>query len=370
LPANSNNRWENLLPVHRIPVDSAIGADYIAGKTVLLTGAGGSIGSALAIKILDAKPRSLLLLDRSEQALYELGRSLSCRERMPAYHLVPGDVGDRFLVSALIEEHSPDLVLHAAAFKHVPLMEANPFAAVHNNAIDTWQLAKAAAQAGVPQFLLISTDKAANPRSILGVSKRIAEQAVLRWSEMLPRYAALRLVNVLGSTGSVVPLFLEQIARGGPLTVTHPDAARHFMTLEDTVNLILTAAALPGRGVVYVPEVSEPMRIVDIARALLRHDAGETEEAIPIQFTGLRPGDKLDEELSSTGESLRPTSHPAIHQIAARSIFAGAFDQAILQLSEIVKRRDLAALLEAVCRLVPNYEPGPSLCPDRLLAHD
>jgi FlaA1/EpsC-like NDP-sugar epimerase len=356
--------------VHRATGDSAIRTDHLADKTVLLTGAGGYIGSAVAKRILSEKPRNLLLLDHSEQALYQLGQSLSCSEVVPRYRLVPGDVGDFFLIAALLEKYRPDLILHAAAYKHVPLMEANPFAAVQNNAIFTWQLAKAAAESGVPQLLLISTDKAASPRSILGASKRVAEQAVLRWSAPLRSYAAIRLVNVLGSTGSVVPLFLEQIGRGGPLTITHPDAARYFLTLDDTVRLILVAAAIPGAGVVYIPRLAGPMRIVELARILLGHAGTAAANTILTEFSSLRPGEKLVEDLLAPDEALQPTVHPAIAALSAPRVCADAFDRALLQLRDIVQRRDLAALLETLCRMVPDYQAGSTLCPAEQTAHE
>jgi FlaA1/EpsC-like NDP-sugar epimerase len=284
------------------------------------------------------------------------------------FRLVPGDIGDLFLVDALFEEHRPDLILHAAAYKHVPLMEANPFAAVQNNAILTWQLAKAAAEAGLPQLLMISTDKAANPHSILGASKKVAEQAVLRWSGPSRRYTGIRLVNVLGSEGSALPLFLEQIDHDGPLTITHPEAARYFMTLEDTVRLILAAAALPDGGVVYVPEVSAPVRIVEIAERLVRHKVGGN-RTIPIEFTGLRPGEKLREDLLSTDESLRATPHPSIHEVVSPPVSLNAFDHAFAQLCQAVKRRHLDALLEALGQLVPTYQPSGALCLDQVCSH-
>ena len=353
--------WKDKLPVQKIAVDGRIGIHHLAGKTILLTGAGGCIGGACARAILSGKPRQAVLLDHSEQALYELGRSLPCTKGSAPFRLVPGDVGDKALVAALLEKHRPDVILHAAAYKHVPLMEANPFAAVQNNAMVTWDLAKAAAEHDAPQLLLISTDKAANPRSILGASKHLAEQAVLRWSGATRRYAAMRLVNVLGSSGSVVPVFLEQIRRGGPLTITHPDAARYFLTLEDTVRLILAAVAVEKGGVVYVPKLSEPVKIVELARLLLQHAADGALHTILTEFTELRPGEKLVEDLVSTNETVRPTASAAIDVVIAPEASAEALDARFVRLRDIVERRNISALLQALCELVPDYQPSRTL---------
>jgi FlaA1/EpsC-like NDP-sugar epimerase len=240
---------------------------------------------------------------------------------------------------------------------------------VQNNAILTWQLARIAAERRVPQLLLISTDKAANPRSILGASKRVAEQAIVRWSSHSTRCTAIRLVNVLGSTGSVVPLFLEQIRHGGPLTITHPDAARYFLTLKDTIRLILTAAALPDEGVL-IPKLPEPVRITELARVLLRHAPDAKTNSIRMEYTALRPGEKLVEELLSSNEFLRPTNHPCIDAITSSPLSADALDRALLHLRDTVQRRDLPVLLETLCQLVPDYQPSSTLCPAGQMAHD
>jgi FlaA1/EpsC-like NDP-sugar epimerase len=332
----------------------------------------------LAEQILLGEARKVLLMDHSEDAVYRLGRLVGRPENDGRYRLVVGDAGDISLVRALLEEQRVEILVHAAAYKHVPLMEANPFAAVKNNAILTWRLARLAAECEVPQMLLISTDKAANPRSLLGVSKRLAEMAVVRWSSPARRYAAVRLVNVLGSSGSVVPLLLEQIARGGPVTVTHAEASRYFMTMEETVRLILGVMGLEeGCGAVYVPRVSEPVRIVDLASELLRRDesansddgpprkAGPTRRAetarIAIEFTGLRAGDKLSEEVVGAGESLEPTTDAAMQRVLGAAIPAEVLDRGMGELEESMERRDIAALVETLCRLVPEYQPSSAL---------
>jgi FlaA1/EpsC-like NDP-sugar epimerase len=337
-----------------------MGLESVAGKRILLTGAGGSIGAALAQEILRGAPRELVLLDHSEQGLYELGRSLRGASGSARADLVTGDVGDRALLAALLEKHRPDLILHAAAYKHVPLMEENPFAAVKNNVMASWELARAAREHGVGQLLLISTDKAANPRSILGASKYIAERAAARWSGAGRRYASIRLVNVLGSAGSVLPLLLEQIRKGGPLTITHPEAARHFFTVEDTVRLILLAAALSDDAKVFVPKVGEPIRIVELADLLVKR-FGAPEAQISTEFVGPRPGEKLTEELVGKQESVRATSHASLEAVNVGEFVTDEIDEEMKRLTDAVERRNQAEMLKVVCRMAPEYEPSRML---------
>ena len=252
--------WNQLLPA-RSRIVAADSAPLIhAGKIVLITGAGGSIGSALVQAIAAQSPKLLILLDHSEQNLYEIETALSSSSTAPPFLAVLGDAGDRRLLASLFEENRPSMLYHAAAFKHVPLMEANPFAAIRNNALVTWNLARLAAEHRVPQLLLISTDKAANPRSIMGASKRLAELAILHWPSPRTNCRAIRLGNVLGSHGSVVPLFLRQIARGQNLTVTHKDVTRYFLTMDETVNLIFRVASLPTGDGLFLPEMGQPVK--------------------------------------------------------------------------------------------------------------
>ncbi len=357
----SNNSWDQFLPARRFTTNLESLVESQSGKIILLTGAGGCIGSVLAKTLLRGRPRLVVLLDHSEHALYQLVSELAFLAHAAPYTAVLGDVRDEALLQSLMRDHRPDLILHPAAFKHVPLMEENPFAAVSNNAVATWQLARLAADFSVPRFLLISTDKAANPRSIMGASKRLAELAVSRWNGRQRDYSAIRLGNVIGSQGSVVPLFLEQIARGGPVTVTHPEVSRYFLTLDDAVQLILSATVLGGAGVLLLPQLGEPIKIAELARFLIQRNGNGDVPKIEIQFAGMRPGDKLAEGLVSTGEVLRPTSDPQLRRVAGSGLAPATVDVAFGRLGESIQARDLVTMLEAMRQLVPEYVPGETL---------
>ena len=353
--------WNQLLPA-RSRIAAADSAPIThAGKIVLITGAGGSIGSALAQAIAAQSPKLLILLDHSEQNLYEIETALSSSSTAPPFLAVLGDAGDRRLLASLFEENRPSMLYHAAAFKHVPLMEANPFAAIRNNALVTWNLARLAAEHRVPQLLLISTDKAANPRSIMGASKRLAELAIVRWPSPRTNCRAIRLGNVLGSHGSVVPLFLRQIARGQNLTVTHKDVTRYFLTMDETVNSICRVASLSTGDGLFLPEMGQPVKIRSVAEKLLALTMPNIRNTLAIEFTGLRPGDKLTEDLLSPAETLEPTSIPGLSSIAAAPVSLGKLDAAFDLLDEQTQRRDLSALLETLCEMIPEYEPSVAL---------
>jgi FlaA1/EpsC-like NDP-sugar epimerase len=331
-----------------------------SGKTILVTGAGGCIGSALAKKLTRCDPRLVILLDHSEQNLYEVHTELTVGEG-PALHVpILGDISDATLLNELLENCRPDAIYHAAAFKHVPLMETNPIAVINNNALGTAALARAAAHHGVRQLLMISTDKAVNPRSVMGVAKRVAELVLLRFSTSVTRMSALRLGNVLSSHGSVVPLFQQQIERGGPLTVTHPESRRYFLSLPDTVDLILAAATLSADAGIFVPELGEPVKILDLANDLIQQ-AGLATGEIEILFTGLRPGDKLAEELLSAREWLEPTSDSKLRRVHCAQASPTALDSALQAISKGVRTRNLAALVETLCDVVPEYQPSETL---------
>jgi len=353
--------WNQLLPA-RSRIVAADSAPLIhAGKIVLITGAGGSIGSALVQAIAAQSPKLLILLDHSEQNLYEIETVLSSSPTAPPFLAVLGDAGDRRLLASLFEENRPSMLYHAAAFKHVPLMEANPFAAIRNNALVTWNLARLAAEHRVPQLLLISTDKAANPRSIMGASKRLAELAILHWPSPRTNCRAIRLGNVLGSHGSVVPLFLRQIARGQNLTVTHKDVTRYFLTMDETVNLIFRVASLPTGDGLFLPEMGQPVKIRSVAEKLLALAMRITIGQLKSEEISLRAIDELSRALLRAGETLQPTSIPGLSSIAAAPVSLGKLDAAFDLLDEQTQRRDLSALLETICEMIPEYEPSIAL---------
>jgi FlaA1/EpsC-like NDP-sugar epimerase len=328
--------------------------------TILVTGAGGSIGSALTAALARTHSGFLVLLDHSEQNLHEINLRLmaACR---PNHAAILGDVLDGPLLRELFERYHPATVYHAAAFKHVPLMESNPIAVIRNNAIGTWELARAAIAFAAERLLVISTDKAVNPGSIMGVSKRLAELAVLRLSSAKTKINALRLSNVLGSTGSVRPLFKQQIARGGPVTVTHSEARRYFMTLQESVDLILAAAALDESGAILLPQMNEPVRVLDLAKLMIDEEGLQTPRDVEILFTGLRPGDKLEEQLISEMEVLEPTSDARLHRVNGPSVDPEVLDASLARILGSIRERNLGALVGELGRLLPAYQPSATL---------
>ena len=329
------------------------------GRSVLITGAGGCIGSALAERIAKSDARNLILLDHAEHELHEIELALSRIEGCAPRVAVLGDICDAALLADVFREHRPDVIYHAAAFKHVPMMEANPLAAIRNNVIGTMTLAFAARNYEAAQLVMISTDKAVNPRSVMGVSKRIAELVLLRWNGIKTQMKAIRLGNVLGSRGSVAPLFRQQIERGGPVTVRHPEVSRYFLTLREVVDLILAAANLEGG--VFVPEDSEPVKIVDLARGMIRKAGFVSDVEMPIVFTNLLRGEKLSEEMVFASETVEPSGDARIQRVRGAAIAAAEFDVKIARLLDSVGRRDLPALVDALVSMVPEYEPSELL---------
>jgi FlaA1/EpsC-like NDP-sugar epimerase len=302
---------EDLLGRDPVQLDDVALLEFLGGRVVLVTGAGGSIGSELCRQITRFKPSRLVLMEISEFALYALREELVVR--FPNLVCAIGDVKDESRVTQIIREYRPTLVFHAAAYKHVPLMEeVNAWEAVRNNTLGTLTVTRAAMVGGVEKFVLVSTDKAVNPTNVMGASKRLAEMVCQALhAEGRTRFEIVRFGNVLGSSGSVIPKFRQQIAAGGPITVTHPDIVRYFMSIPEAAQLVLQAACMGQGGEVFVLDMGEPVRIVDLARNLIRL-SGLREDRIGIEFTGLRPGEKLYEELLTDSEFTRPTHHPKI----------------------------------------------------------
>jgi len=308
---------EDLLGREEITLDVEKIREAFSGQRVLITGAGGSIGAEIARQAAALFPARLILLERNENNLFYIHWELTRRQSGVAVVPVVGDAGDPVLVRALLESERPDIVLHAAAYKHVPLMESNAVQAVLNNVRATKVLVEAAAASGVHKFVLISTDKAVRPHNIMGRTKRLAEWIVLHASQTpsRTRFLAVRFGNVLASEGSVIPLFRRQIAEGGPVTVTHPDMMRYFMTIPEAVQLVLQTTAMGRGGEIFVLEMGEQVRIMDLARNLIRLSGLEPDRDIEIVTSGLRPGEKLREELWDDAEGVGPTEHDKIRVV-------------------------------------------------------
>ncbi|MFA4969626.1 MAG: nucleoside-diphosphate sugar epimerase/dehydratase, partial [Sulfuritalea sp.] len=350
---------EDLLGRDRIELDEAGLQGLLENKTVLVTGAGGSIGSELCRQIARFRPQKLVFLEQSEFALYSIEQEFSGRP----VDCVIGDVKDAARMTAVFAEYRPDVVFHAAAYKHVPLMEAaNAWEAVRNNVQGTLNVARAALASGAREFVLISTDKAVNPTNVMGASKRLAEVAcqVIQAQGSGTRFVMVRFGNVLGSSGSVIPRFREQIAKGGPVTVTHPEIIRYFMLIPEAAQLVLQAGLMAAReaegGRIFVLDMGEPIKIVDLARDMIRL-SGFTEDEVRIEFTGLRPGEKLYEELLADGEATLPTPHPKL-RIARPTEVSDAAWLAELEDWLSAAWRDEAEAKAGLRRWVPEYRPA------------
>src|SRR5579863_86125 len=331
--------------------------DLHFGRSVLVTGAGGWIGGALSKALVDSKPKKLVLLDHSERSLYHIDAELTALDRSVVHKSVLGDICDVALLKEILEADRPDVIYHAAAYKHVPLLENNPISAIRNNAIGTTVLAEAVHRQGHANLVMVSTDKAVEPSSILGASKRIGELALLHWNSSRTQMRALRLGNVHGSEGSVVPLFRHQISQGGPVTVTHPDADRYFVSLEEAMELIFLTASLPGDGGIFVPDLGSPVKIAELATQMIAEAQSAVAEEITVRFTKLRPGDKKTEKMFSEREGLEPTSDRRLFRLKSSANGAEDYDDMIQQLAKGVERRDVVAVLEVLHKLVPEYKP-------------
>jgi FlaA1/EpsC-like NDP-sugar epimerase len=347
--------WDQLIASSSPASWRRLGSDSLRGRRVLITGAGGSIGAALSHAVEASAPESLVLLDSSENGLYQVDRSL--QEVGSQQHVsLLGNVCDSAMLDRALTEHRPEIIFHAAALKHVPLMEQNPFAAIENNVFGTYALAHSAIAHGVEEIILVSTDKAVDPRSIMGASKRIAELLLLGLAGST-RMKVVRLCNVMGSQGSVLPLFLEQIALGGAVTVTHLDAQRYFISLDEAVRALIDALDMRSSKALLLPGIGPPIRILDLARYLI----GVHHSPATIQFTGLRPGDKLSEQLVSSRESLNAEGElgaSGLRVIDTPISAAAELSTSLDTLREAVHGRDLQGLLRGIEALVPEYQPS------------
>ena len=330
---------------------------YINDKTVLITGGGGSIGSELCRQIARHKPRRLVIFDIYENNAYDIQMELRREHPELTLDVCIGSVRDRGRVDDLLDTYQPDLIFHAAAHKHVPLMEDSPNEAIKNNVFGTYNMAQSAAAHGVKRFVLISTDKAVNPTNIMGASKRLCEMVV----QMMDRrsgteFVAVRFGNVLGSNGSVVPLFERQIACGGPVTVTHPEITRFFMTIPEAVSLVLQAGYYAKGGEIFVLDMGQPVKIDDMARQLIRLSGFEPDVDIPIIYTGLRPGEKLYEELLMDEEGLQDTANKLIHVGRPIEMDDEAFCRQMEALEQAC-RHNSPDIRRYVADMVPTYHP-------------
>ena len=336
---------------------------FVAGKRVLVTGAAGSIGSELCRQLAAYEPKQLILYDRHENGMYVLEQELRARFRNTPLTPVLGDVLLEDQLRSVFACHTPETVFHAAAYKHLPLAELNIIEAVRNNVLGTHNVVRAAIEHGTQEFVLVSTDKAVRPTSVMGVSKRLAEMVIQGAHGSGPRFVAVRFGNVLGSNGSVVPLFREQIARGGPVTVTDAKVTRYFMTIPEAVQLILQAAALGRHGDILVLEMGEPVRILDLAEHMIRLSGFEPHHDIPIVFTGLRPGEKLHEELVADDEAAGPTVHDRI-KVLRPSGAPYPSDEWIAALRIRVEVGDVPAVIALIQSVVPRYQPSDVVMTD------
>ena len=349
---------EDLLGREAAKLDTAAIAAYVRNKTVMITGAGGSIGSELCRQVAQYSPRSIVLFERAEYNLYQIQMNLS--ELFPELeiHAVMGDVLNVHRVEWALKRFIPEVVFHAAAYKHVPLMEQNPDEALKNNVYGTWNVAHLSQAYGVRKFVMVSTDKAVRPTNIMGASKRMAELICQGFSNnSKTQFVTVRFGNVLNSVGSVIPLFKRQIANGGPLTVTHPEIYRYFMTIPESVQLIMQAGAMGKGGEIFILDMGEPVKITDLARDMITLSGLEPDKDIKIVFTGLRPGEKLYEELLTAGEEITSTLHEKIKVAGGSAIDWPVLLRDIEELLESLKNGFNEDTLNMVRKVVPDYHP-------------
>jgi FlaA1/EpsC-like NDP-sugar epimerase len=342
---------EDVLGREAVELDLASIASYLTGETVLVTGAGGSIGAELCRQIAAVGAERLVLVDHAENALVDITRELEYERRFGAAVPVLADAKDRAKMQQVFERYRPAVVFHAAAYKHVPLMEQNALEAVRNNVVATSVVADVASDKRVKRFVLVSTDKAVNPKNVLGQTKAVSEwivQAAAARERNGTDFISVRFGNVLGSSGSVIPLFRRQIARGGPVTVTHPEMTRFFMTIPEAVQLVIQAGAIGESGDIYVLDMGKAVKIVDLAHNMIRLSGKEPGRDVKVEFIGVRAGEKLHEELWGEGEQVVPTSHPKILRCAGRPVDPAWLEEEVVELERLVEAGET---LDVVTRL-------------------
>ncbi len=343
-----------------VDLDCEAIARFIRDRRVLITGAGGSIGSEMCRQICNFKPTKLILVEQAENPLFEIENELNASHPDIPIEPCVADIYDRERIFALWEEQSPEVVIHAAAHKHVPLMERNPCEAIKNNILGTRNVADASCKFAVNEFVMISTDKAVNPSSVMGASKRIAEiytQTLNGREGCKTQFKAVRFGNVLGSAGSVVPTFRKQIAAGGPVRVTHPEMTRYFMTIPEAAQLVLQAASTGTGGQIYLLDMGEPVKIVDLAKQMITLSGFRPGEDIDIVFSGTRPGEKLFEELRTDGEDIEPTVHSKILIWQSRPNEWEQITQTLRKLEDLQNSPDGDKIIDVIREIVPEYEP-------------
>jgi FlaA1/EpsC-like NDP-sugar epimerase len=353
-------RLEDLLGRPPAELDTAEIGARLTGKVVLVTGAGGSIGGELCRQIARYRPLALIGVDHAENALYEIDQEMREKYSRVAFYPEVASIQNRRRLDEIFRRHRPSAVYHAAAYKHVPMMEAHVLEAVENNVFGTRNVARAAMAAGTETFVLVSSDKAVRPANIMGATKRMAELVCLAAaaSGAPTRFLAVRFGNVLGSNGSVIPLFKRQIARGGPVTVTHPEMRRFFMTVSEAAQLVLQTAAMGSGGEVFVLDMGEPVRIVDLARKMILLSGLKPDQDIRIEFSGVRPGEKLYEEVSAIEEGTAPTPHAQIRVFTGRGVAGEVITRGLEDLRRSVEARDAAGAVLCLKEMIPDYSPS------------
>ncbi|SHF10576.1 NDP-sugar epimerase, includes UDP-GlcNAc-inverting 4,6-dehydratase FlaA1 and capsular polysaccharide biosynthesis protein EpsC [Marinitoga hydrogenitolerans DSM 16785] len=354
---------EDLLGREPVKINIEEVAHYLKDQIIMITGGGGSIGSELCRQIAKYDPKKLIILDMYENNAYDIQNELKMTYGNELnLETVIANIRDKERIEEIFKKYKPNLVFHAAAYKHVPLMEAHPMEAIRTNVFGTLNLVELADKYNVKKFVLISTDKAVNPTNVMGATKRIAEKIIQSFSKISKtEFAAVRFGNVLGSNGSVIPLFKRQIANGGPITVTHPDIIRYFMTIPEAVQLVLQAGALAKGGEIFVLDMGEPVKIIDLAKDLIKLSGFEPDVDIKIEFTGLRPGEKLYEELLMEEEGLQKTANEKIFIGKPQHISNGELMEQLKKLKEILKTNNIKSLINCIKEIVPTYKKAENV---------